>query len=163
MNIYVDNVFHGNTHANTISANSFNVGIQTLEEYIQSVSGGGDGNVSNNYLTDTFVSNSFFQDNSGGDVSNSYITATFSSNNYIQDIFVSNTYLQAQGYGTGGGNVSNNYLTATFTSNNYLQGLGFTTNVGDVTNTYLTATFTSNNFVTTSFLRSETGYNIKIM
>ena len=135
MNIYVDNVFHGNIYANTIYATSFNVGVQTLEEYIQSVSGGGSGNVSNHYLTDTFVSNSFFQDNSGGDVSNGYITNTFTSNNYAQDIFVSNTYLQAQAYGTGGGNVSNNYLTATFTSNNYLQGLGYTTNVGDVTNT----------------------------
>ena len=60
------------------------------------------------------------------------------SNNYVSSTFASNTYLQAQGYGTG--DVSNNYIQAQGygtgdVSNNYIQDQGYGT--GDVSNTYL--------------------------
>lgn len=51
------------------------------------------------------------------------------SNGYVSSTFSSNTYLQAQGYGTG--NVANNYLQA--------QGYG----TGDVSNNYLNTTLST--------------------
>ena len=56
----------------------------------------------------------------GATVSNGYVSSTFSSNTYLQAQGygtgnVSNTYLQTQGYGTG--DVSNNYSTSAYVSN----------------------------------------------
>ena len=110
---YANVLSHAELYANNISANSFNVGSQTLEEYIQSV--GGSSDVSNNYITSTFVSNNYLEDIKStfgtGDVTNTYLTATFVSNNYLEDI--------KSTFGTG--DVTNTYLNATFTANNYVQ------------------------------------------
>ena len=128
---YANVISHAELYANNISANSFNVGSQTLEEYIQSVGGGGgSGDVTNNYITATFVSNNYLEDIKStfgtGDVTNNYLTATFSSNNYLTATFS-----------------SNNYLTATFSSNNYVQDILDT----KATNTYVNSTFSSNNYI----------------
>ena len=80
----------------------------------------------------------------GASVSNGYVSSTFSSN----------TYLQAQGYGTG--NVANNYLQAQGygtgnVSNTYLQAQGYGT--GDVSNNY----FQDNRSATGSLYEFYTG------
>jgi len=129
---YANVISHAELYANNISANSFNVGSQTLEEYIQSV-GGGSGDVTNNYVTATFVSNNYLEDIKStfgtGDVTNNYLTAIFSSNNYIQDILDTKA--------------TNTYVNSTFSSNNYIQDqLDL-----KATNTYVNSTFTSNNYV----------------
>jgi phosphoglycolate phosphatase-like HAD superfamily hydrolase len=168
---YANVLSHAELYANNISANSFNVGSQTLEEYIQSVGGGGgSGDVTNNYVTATFVSNNYLEDIKStfgtGDVTNNYLTAIFSSNNYIQDIldtkatntyvnstFSSNNYIQDQ----LDLKATNTYVNSTFTSNNYVDGrfssnTYVTSKIGlRATNTYVNSTFVSNNYLDGNF------------
>ena len=169
---YANVISHAELYANNISANSFNVGSQTLEEYIQSVGGGGggSGDVTNNYVTATFVSNNYLEDIKStfgtGDVTNNYLTAIFSSNNYVQDIldtkatntyvnstFSSNNYIQDQ----LDLKATNTYVNSTFTSNNYVDGrfssnTYVTSKIGlRATNTYVNSTFVSNNYLDGKF------------